>query len=65
MNTMISEKIDLLKIHFKNYVQSLFGTFTILVTPDLAKSWLGMNNKNRPMSDGHVSNLASRMAKGE
>jgi hypothetical protein len=65
MNTMISEKIDLLKIHFKNYVQSLFGTFTILVTPDIAKSWLGMNNKNRPMSDSHASDLASRMAKGE
>jgi len=37
----------------------------IVITPDIALAYLGMNNGNRPLNELHVSNLAGAMTRGE
>jgi hypothetical protein len=37
----------------------------VRITPDLAKSWLLLNARNRPLRRGHVTRLANQMKRGE
>lgn len=58
---MLRSKIDLNKIHLNGYIKQLSGTWTIMVTPELAKNWLKYNQSNRPLSDSHIEALSKRM----
>lgn len=54
-------------IQYKNRsgIARLKGADPIKVTPDMAKEWLKLNTSNRPLSDRHIKDLASRMDRGE
>lgn len=50
---------------FSQTLSQMMGTQTMLVSPGLAKSWLGLNKDNRGLNERHIARLSESMSKGD
>jgi len=53
------------KLGFNSELKKLSGYYTINVTPELAKLWLGLNPRNRPLAEANVLEYKKRMRNRE